>query len=191
MSDFAGQQVPGFRPEDDPVFRMAQLLLLLNELGDDGSPLDRLTYYDFFAENPYLVVEEKDADRTQLRLAGFESAALAYYSPAQRFVTRQERVGADLGLLTAYGLAACEYTIQGIVYRATELGSRIVASLSSMHANAYRVSASLVLRRLHSLNNKQLNLRAQVWLKPERVGLAELRPSASELSGEGDNEETS
>ena len=191
MSDYADQQVSGFRPDDDPVFRMAQLLLLLCELSDDGSRLDRLTYYDFFAENPFLVVQEEGVDRARLRLAGFESAALSYYSPAQRFVTRQERVGADLSLLTAYGLATCEYTAQGVIYRVTELGAQTATSLSSMHANAYRLSSSVILSRLRSFNDKQLHLRARDWLKPERLGLAELRPCASERDGGAGNENRS
>lgn len=111
-----------FRPEDDPVFRQAQLLLLLDELRSEPTSLDRLTYYDFFAESPYLLFTEEDPERRTLRLAGFQSAALSYHSPAQRFVTRQEQVGGDLAALVAYRLAdASHQPLSGIRYNGLRL----------------------------------------------------------------------
>ena len=136
-----------FRPEDDPVFRQAQLLLLLDELRSEPTSLDRLTYYDFFAESPYLLFTEEDPERRTLRLAGFQSAALSYHSPAQRFVTRQEQVGGDLAI-TAYG-------------------SKLSQQLRAMYSDAYRTSAQLVFKRLRRLSNKRLHEDARGMLDPD------------------------
>src|SRR5689334_8305088 len=93
-------------PEDDVVFRLAQLLLLLSSLGQERRPgiaLERLGYYDFLVANPLLVVtSEKDPDRIRLLMAGFDGRALSYASPAHRFTTRRERLQHDLALLVAY-----------------------------------------------------------------------------------------
>lgn len=155
-----------FRPEDDPVFRMAQLLLLLDELSGVATSLDRLTYYDFFAESPYLLFDEESTERVELRLAGFESAALSYLSPAQRFVTRQERVGGDLAALVAYQLADVRIERRSPAYEITSAGSAISRSLRAMYADAYRTSARLVVGRLRRLSNKRLHEQARDALDP-------------------------
>lgn len=156
-----------FRPEDDPVFRMSQLLLLLDELQPESTSLDRLTYYDFFAESPYLLFLEEAPERTSLRLAGFESSALSYFSPAQRFVTRQERVGGDLAALVAYHLAEASLVDRSPAYGITGQGSAISKRLRAMYADAYRTSARLVVGRLRRLSNKRLHENARGLLDPE------------------------
>jgi hypothetical protein len=71
--------------EDDTVFRLAQLLLLLSSLdrmGKAGITLERLGCYDFLVSNPMLVLTgESDPDRTRLLMAGFDGRALSYASP--------------------------------------------------------------------------------------------------------------
>jgi len=156
-----------FRPEDDPIFRMSQLLLLLDELQPEPTTLDRLTYYDFFAESPYLLFAEEAPERTTLRLAGFESSALSYLSPAQRFVTRQERVGGDLAALVAYRMADASLVDRSPAYVISAHGSDLSKRLRAMYADAYRTSARLVFRRLRRLSNKRLHADARGLLDPE------------------------
>jgi len=156
-----------FRPEDDPVFRMSQLLLLLDELQPEPTTLDRLTYYDFFAESPYLLFSEDASERTELRLAGFESSTLSYFSPAQRFVTRQERVGGDLAALVAYRLVDASLVDRAAAYAITARGAELSKRLRAMYADAYRTSARLVLRRLRRLSNRRLHDDARGLLDPD------------------------
>jgi hypothetical protein len=150
-----------FRPEDDPVFRMSQLLLLLDELSPKSATLDRLTYYDFFSESPYLLFDEGAPERATLRLAGFESGALSYLSPAQRFVTRQERVSGDLAALVAYRLTDVRISDRSAEYSITARGSAISRGLTAMYADSYRTSAQLVLKRLQRLSNTRLHSEAR------------------------------
>lgn len=156
-----------FRPEDDPVFRQAQLLLLLDELRSEPTSLDRLTYYDFFAESPYLLFTEEDPERRTLRLAGFQSAALSYHSPAQRFVTRQEQVGGDLAALVAYRLADASLINRSPAFAITAYGSKLSQQLRAMYSDAYRTSAQLVFKRLRRLSNKRLHEDARGMLDPD------------------------
>lgn len=156
-----------FRPEDDPVFRKAQLLLLLDELQAEPTTLDRLTYYDFFAESPYLLFSEEEPERVTLRLAGFQSSALSYHSPAQRFVTRQEQLGGDLSALVAYRLADASLLKRTPAFSITAHGSELSRGLRAMYADAYRISARLVYRRLRKLSNKRLHEDARWMLDPD------------------------
>ncbi|MCP4307878.1 MAG: hypothetical protein GY788_24010 [bacterium] len=156
-----------FRPEDDPVFRMSQLLLLLDELQAEPTTLDRLTYYDFFAESPYLLFAEDTPERTELRLAGFESSTLSYLSPAQRFVTRQERVGGDLAALVAYHLADVSLVDRAAAFEISTQGAELSTRLRAMYADAYRTSARLVIRRLRRLSNKRLHEDARGSMDPD------------------------
>lgn len=173
-----------FRAEDDVVFRMAQLLLVLTEIGDDGVAVDRLTYYDYFAANPFLVFEENESQRTKLRLAGFESSAISYLSPSQRFATRQERVSADVGVLVAIGLALRTGDEKALRYAATTIGAETASALASMYAHGYRESVRLILGRLGKLSDKRLHDSARSWLEPDDVDFAGLRWDLSSTDSE-------
>lgn len=162
MSDVALERAAiAFRPEDDPIFRMSQMLLLLDELQPGSTTLDRLTYYDFFAESPYLLFSEDGPARSILRVAGFESSALSYFSPAQRFVTRQERVSGDLAALISYGLADANLNNRVLNYSVTTAGSDLSRRFRAMYADAYRTSAWLVIEQLKKLPNKRLHEKAR------------------------------
>jgi hypothetical protein len=96
-------------------FRLARLALLL-ELAPqlpNHKPLDieRLGYYDFFAANPFLIVEVEDPLRRDLILAGFDSRNLSYQSSAQRFTSRRARLQHDLAMLVAPSLDSCTLTL--------------------------------------------------------------------------------
>src|SRR5664280_166628 len=94
-------------PETLTAFRLGQLLLLFEAAeGVRATPvnIDRLGFYDFFAANPFLIVDKDDREGRSLQLAGFEFQNLDYQSSSQRFSNRRARLQHDLALLTAYGL---------------------------------------------------------------------------------------
>jgi hypothetical protein len=154
-------------PEDRQVFRLAQLVLLLetaaaNQVG--VRTVDRLGFYDFFAANPFVVTEGEDnrdsADRLALRLAGFTDRQLSYASTGQRFASRRRRLQHDLALLLAYKLAVVSPT----GYVLTSDGQAVAEGLTSIYADAYRQAALVVLRRLGRMSDRQLTESAGRWL---------------------------
>lgn len=154
-------------PEDRPVFRLAQLALLLavaSEEAVDVPTIDRLGYLDFFSANPFLAVQgdstRDERERADLRLAGFTKRLISYASSGQRFVSRRRRLQHDLALLVGYGVA--EVGSNG--YGLTSRGQSIVPRLTSVYAEAYRVSARIVLRRLGRMSDAQLRRSAETWL---------------------------
>ena len=154
-------------PEDDVVFRLAQLVLLLTSLrrnSIEGATLERLSYYDFFVANPLLVLtDEADPDRLDLLLAGFDSRALMYASPSQRFTSRRERLQHDLALLVSYGLATVGVD-KGVRFWATEDGVLLAGQFTAIYSRAYRASADILVKRLSRLTDKRLRDSAQEWV---------------------------
>ena len=156
-----------FVPENSATFRMGRLLLLLGVARHDGrtiDSIDRLAYYEFFADNPWVILGDdppSDAkDRDSLRLAGFAQTQLSYASTGHRFVSRRERIRGDLAQLIAFGLVR----LAGTRFSMTENGEQLVANMQSSYADAYRSSASIVLRRLVRLSNKRLEADVEEWL---------------------------
>lgn len=153
-------------PEDDIVFRLAQLLLLLESMaaqGRSGVTIERLSYYDFLVANPLLVVSEnEDPDRMSLLMAGFDGRALHYASPTHRFTTRRERLQHDLALLVAYGLVSATVD-KAVRYSVTAPGRELANRFTTIYARAYRTSAGILIRRLHRLSDTRLREQVQVW----------------------------
>ena len=156
-----------FVPEERVVFRLAQLLLLLEGVEAAGITIpsvDRLAHYEFFAANPFVVVSTdaaRDAfDRTRLRLAGFINQQLSYASTGQRFYTRRQKLQNDLAILVSYGLV--RIGVSG--YELTDRGRQVSAQLSSVYATSYRESVDIVVRRLSRLSDKRLIESAHRWL---------------------------
>lgn len=155
-------------PEERTVFRAAQLALLLAAAEDAGAKLtnlDRVAYFDFFAANPFIVLDgeftEKDArDRLTLRLAGFTEGQLTYGAVGHRFVTRRERIQHDLSLLVARGLA------QALPdrYAITPSGSEFANALKTVYAEAYNSAASIVFKRFGGLSETRLRAKAEKLL---------------------------
>ena len=147
-------------PDSHLFFRLGQLLLLLvvaNSLNKPVKSIDRLAYYDFFAANPYAMLDgansEKDArDRLSLQLAGFKERQLSYSAVGNRFANRRSRIRHDLGLLVAYGLA----TVEPDKYVASEKGRTLGMDLSTVYADAYRIAAEIALTRLVRLSDRRL-----------------------------------
>lgn len=177
----ASDPSPVVVPEDDVIFRLAQLLLLLaslQRLGQPGIALERLGCYDFLVANPLLVVtDENDADRKRLLMAGFDGRALSYASPAHRFTTRRERLQHDLALLVAYGLVAPAID-KGVLYTVTPSGLDLAGRFTAVYARSYRLSAEILVRRLSRLSDKRLRDAVRTWTT---VGRDAPRPEALDL----------
>lgn len=159
------------RPEALRQFRLARLLVLLDVAAAQKpiKPLDieRLAFYDFFAANPFLILDDEDPERRDVLLAGFTANSLSYNSSAQRFTNRRARLQHDLTLLIAYALAGAENVQGRIAYTVTERGSALVRDLRALYASAYRNSASIVIRRLNKLSDKKLREESRRWLRAE------------------------
>ncbi len=148
-------------------FRIARLLLFLAVATDRGRPVpsvDRLGYYEFFADNPFMIIEgdsaAAEADRLALEMAGFSPVQLSYASTGQRFASRRQRLQHDLALLISRDLVR----IGESGFQTTDLGAELAGALNSIYADAYRTSAGIVLRRLWSLSATGLDRAARQWL---------------------------
>lgn len=153
--------------ESRTTFRLARLVLFLAVATDRGRPVpsvDRLGYYEFFADNPFMIIDgdaaADGADRLALEMAGFSPVQLSYASTGQRFASRRQRLQHDLALLVARDLVR----IGESGFETTSSGDSLANSLNSVYADAYRTSASIVLRRLGSLSATGLDRAARTWL---------------------------
>lgn len=168
-------------PEDDVVFRLAQLVLLLaslRELNLPGTSIERLGYYDFLVANPMLMLtDEDDRDRKRLLMAGFDGRALSYASPAHRFTTRRERLQHDLALLVAYGLVTPAVD-KSVLYAATDEGVELAGRFSAVYARSYRLSAEILLSRLRRFSDARLREAVKTWTT---TALDSARPEALDL----------
>lgn len=156
-----------WQPEDHDVFRLAQLVLLLSVAAELEKPIatvDRLGYYDFFSASPFVVLggrTQSDADeRLALKLAGFVERQLSYASTGQRWVSRRRRLQHDLAQLMSYNLM----TLQNGAFDLTPSGQTLATQLSTIYADAYRVSARVIIRRLSRLSDRALLQAVQGWL---------------------------
>lgn len=154
-------------PEDIGAFRCARMLVLFAVAAKDGrqiASVDRLAFYDFFADSPWVVVSGNRridvADARSLRVAGFSQTQLSYASTGPRFASRRQRVQFDLAQLVTYGLVRAD----GAEYRITELGREREHRMHSSYADAYRVSAAIILRRLTALSLTGLQSSVERWL---------------------------
>ena len=167
--DLGGARVA---PETIEQFRAAQLLLLLavhREERDRPLGIDRLGYYEFFAANPFLVVEPRSPDGSRLLAAGFEYLNLDYQSSSQRFTNRRARLQRDLATLTAFGLVDVKAIDGRVGYEANENGAAAAGTLNAMYAVAFRISARTVIGRLRHLSDAKLREDAARWLKADAL----------------------
>jgi hypothetical protein len=159
--------VNALNPDDHAMLRHARLLLLLTvteETAPEGVDAERLGLYDFLAVHPLLLARhEDDPDRLALRLAGFDERAVAYASPAQRFVSAQLGLPRDLAALIGQGLVSV--TAGGrIRYRTTAEGKRVASQFTAMYAQTYITAARVVVRRTRRLSGRKLRENLREWL---------------------------
>lgn len=159
------------RPENFREFRLARLLILLDSVPEMVSAkplhLERLGYYDFFTDNPFLVLEDEPKLRTRLLLAGFSERSLSYNSAAQRFTNRRARLQRDLALLVALALVKVVPTDRHITFALTESGRSSADELQTFYARGFRASAEIVVRKLNRFGDRKLTERAREWLRAE------------------------
>lgn len=152
-------------PEDHTTFRLAQLLILLDEVAPShvkGLDLERIGYYDFFAANPFAMIDEANSrDRARLHRASFDESQLSYASTGSRFANRRQRLQHDLAILVAYGLVAP----RSGGYGSTEHGAQIADRFSALYADQYRESVRVVHQHLRKLSDPQLAASARKWLR--------------------------
>jgi hypothetical protein len=158
---------PDWEPESERNFRLGQLLLLLEQahlLQRDIPSIDRLGYYDFFSANPYIVTSDeypnRKRDRIILKRAGFLEGQLSYGQAGERYVSRRQRLRADVSFLLSWGLV----TLKEGGYRASASGEGFAESLSTVYADQYREAAKIVISRLAPLTNAKLISTVQRWL---------------------------
>lgn len=162
------------RPDDLDEYRFARLLVLLDESRDANRnpiPLDmeRMGYYDFFADNPFLMAVGDDATQRRLSLLGFSSQTLSYQSSAQKFSNRRARLQYDLTRLVAWSLLFPEVEAGKVVYRLSDAGVTAAQRLASLHARSYRQSAQVTIGRLRRLSDTALREQARRWLRAETL----------------------
>ena len=161
------------RPDDLLAFRLGRLLLLLATVPGLPSPkpmdIERISLYDFFADNPFLVFERHSKEHRALVLAGFDSRSLSYQSSAQRFTSRRERLQHDLAVLIGYDLVVTEPQARRVAYSLNDAGSERAAELRSLYAQSYRQSAELIGRELNRLSDRALQERTREWLQADEL----------------------
>lgn len=156
-----------FIPEQSETFRQARLLLLIKVARDQGrqiASIDRLAYYEFFADNPFIVIDgdkaRDRAERATVELAGFNRIQLGYASFGQRFLSRRRRLQHDVTRLVALGLA----TLGPDGYVITDRGEELAGAFRSIYADSYRQSAEIILRRLVPLSGAAIERKVEEWL---------------------------
>jgi hypothetical protein len=154
--------------EDDTVFRLAQLILLLDAVSDlypDGTDVERLAVFGFLAAHPLLLArEDTDPDRLPLLMTGFDDRGIAYASVAHRYVTHRTRTPQDLALLVAYGLVAVSVAGR-VTYRLTGRGRATAREFTAVYARSYATAARIVVARLRRLSDRGLRDRMQILTK--------------------------
>jgi hypothetical protein len=151
----------GRRPDSWDAFRWAHLLIVLAVFkgAKRRNPLTvpRLTTYDFFAGHPYLVFADSESDeQRQLLLSGFEVGSLVYAAAPQRLSNRRQQMQSDLTALLARTLAGAHTEDGHLAFAITTQGEQIVDAMWSLHAQAVKVSARLVIRHFDRLSDTAL-----------------------------------
>ena len=172
------------RPDDLLAFRLGRLILLLEAVPDLPSlkPMDveRISLYDFFADNPFLIFGRGAPEHETLVLAGFDSRNLSYQSSAQRFSSRRERLQHDLATLIAYSLVSASTGERRVVYSLTDTGRAQASSLRSLYAQSYRSSARLIGRALNRLSDRALQQKTREWLRADELLIDLFEPAPVE-----------
>jgi hypothetical protein len=158
-----------FSPEDITLFNSARLLVLLDVLENlnvkNGIDMERLSYYDFFAANPFLIINKQDPLWLDLAIAGFEINTLGYISSSQRYRTKRSCLKQYLSLLLSKSLIKVSNIDKRIFYKITPLGIETVSKIESMYAIAYRKSIEHIVKRFKDCSDHKLWEDASEWLE--------------------------
>jgi hypothetical protein len=158
-----------FSPEDDMLFNSARLLLLFQELSkvsNKGTDVERLSYYDFFAANPFVILsDEDDSARLDFELEGFVPNKLEYSSSAQRYSSKRESMKHYLAILLCKGLICATNEDSKIKFKVTDKGLSIADQIHTLYALAYRKSVRYVIKRLKDHSDTKLWECSRKWLE--------------------------
>lgn len=158
-----------FNPEDDIIFNSSRLLILFDVVRDldikKGMDLERLSYYDFFAANPFLIIKKDNPERIDLEIEGFISNKIEYYSTAQLYRTKRASLKQYLSLLITKGLINMINKDGKFIFNITQLGIDTSKKLNTMYALAYRKSVAIIVNMLKRYSDKKLWESANVWLE--------------------------
>lgn len=166
-----------FSPEDVTLFNSARLLILFDELenlGIKGEDLERLSYYDFFAANPFLIITKDDPLWLDLEIAGFETYTVGYISSSQRYRTKRSRLKQYLSILLSKNLIEVSNVDKKILYRITPTGIKTANQIKSMYAIAYQKSAKHIVKRLKGYSDKKLGEESIKWLEAKSFQIVDL-----------------
>jgi hypothetical protein len=173
------------RPENFLDFRLGRLLILLASMPQmrAAKPLhiERLGYYDFFSDNPFLILEQGDPDHLALQLAGFSQRTLSYNSSAQRFSNRRARLRHDLALLASRALVEIAADGSHITFSASDRGVELAERFTGLYAKSFRAGVAVVVRRLNKLSDRAIGERSREWLRAEPF-LIDIYGQSEELS---------
>lgn len=166
MEKTDAEVIPTLDLDGHVSFRVAQLLLAFSvalRTSVQMPTTDRVATYDFFTANPFAVLSGDDAadqrDALRLELVGYTRGQLSYASLGHRFVSRRERIRADLAFLVARGLIV----IGQEAFAITDAGEEVAEQLQSAYADAYRLAAEIVLVRLSRLTDRALLEASTKW----------------------------
>jgi hypothetical protein len=175
-----------YSAEDDLVFNSARILLLFQELSkqsDKGIDVERLTYYDFFSANPFVILSEDEASaRLDFELEGFVPNKLEYSSSAQRYSSKRESMKHYLAMLLCRGLICVSNEDAKIKFKITEKGLSIADQIHTMYALAYRKSVRYVIKRLKDYSDTRLWESSRKWLEAKafQIDLYDFREADNE-----------
>ncbi|MCZ4068683.1 hypothetical protein O1W71_13470 [Microbacterium sp. H37-C3] len=159
------------RPESYRQFRFAQLLLALDAAESLGRSLDleKVAAVDFLAANPFLVFDPESDRGEELQLLGFGMHSVSYASPGQRFASRRGRISTDLAFLVATALADVRIVDGFRTISITPEGKRAAGELVSVYADAYRQSATLIVKEVAKLTPQGLYKKLEQWLQADPI----------------------
>lgn len=161
-----------FSPEDAIIFNASRLLLLFETINkltpEQAIDLDRLSYYDFFAANPFLLIDKSNPHWLDLELEGFKPNKIEYIGTAQRFRTKRLSIKQYLALLLSKGLLKLENSDDKIVFNITLIGVETASKFNSTYAITYRKSASYIISKLKSYSDTKLSEDAKKWLEAKQ-----------------------
>lgn len=168
------------RAEAFDAFRWAHLLVVATVHGEAQRriplALDRLATYDFFTAHPFLVFDATSKAGRRLVREGLEPRSLTYAAAPDRLANRRQRIQADVNALVARGLARVEAHDGRLVFGLTTSGVEVAAGLTSLFAQAVRVSAKLVISQLDRLADGTLRHRATEWTSHRALMVDILEP---------------
>jgi hypothetical protein len=173
-------------PDDFNTFNVARLLIVFEVLKfdfkSDGIGLERLSYYDFFAANPFLLTITDFEMKRELEYIGFETITIGYLSSSQRYRTKRASLKQYLAILVSKRLIRISNQNGRLLYQITDFGVLQSKQLTSLYAIAYRKSLKIIINKFKGYSDKKLWDEASNLLEAQsfQVDLFEMRGDGHE-----------